>query len=403
MKKETGNRKKREMEIYIHIPFCLRKCNYCDFLSFPSGKEVQDAYTLSLCHEIRQTEEYLFQGRERSEAGPREDLPVRSIFFGGGTPSLLSIYNMERIIRQLNSSFPAAKGAEISLEANPGTLTEEKLSAFRELGINRLSIGLQSTEDRCLKMLGRIHTFSEFLHNYRQARDLGFDNINLDIMSGLPDQSLSSYLETLRIVTELKPDHISSYSLILEEGTPFYRDEKLKARLPDEDTEREMYEKTGEILADSGYDRYEISNYAREGKECIHNLGYWEGVPYLGMGLGASSFWREEGKAMRFSNTTDLSSYLETPFKDFPVREDFCQLTRKEQMEEFMFLGMRKTRGVDGKEFEKRFGFRMEEIFGEVMDRYISMDLLAREESRLFLTRRGINVSNRIFSDFLLD
>lgn len=393
----------KEIELYIHIPFCVRKCNYCDFLSFPSTEEVQNRYTDALCQEMREAAYYLSlkEGNEHPDA--EEEIKVKTVFFGGGTPSILSIYNMDKIMGCLRECFDLTAGAEISLEANPGTLNKEKLAAYRSMGFNRLSIGLQSADDACLKMLGRIHTFDQFLENYDQARKAGFDNINIDIMSALPGQTLASYLETLRIVTDLRPEHISSYSLILEEGTPFYGNEYLRSRLPDEDTERKMYEETGRFLLEKGYRRYEISNYAMEGKECVHNLGYWEGVPYLGLGLGASSYWRKGETVERCSGKTDMEAYLLNPFTPFAARSDHQWLSREDRMEEYMFLGLRKTDGISISGFEKQFGDDLWSVYGHLIKEYADMGLMDQNGDFLFLTERGIDVSNRIFSSFLLD
>ncbi|MDD7114425.1 MAG: radical SAM family heme chaperone HemW [Lachnospiraceae bacterium] len=374
------------LELYIHIPFCVRKCNYCDFLSFPETDDMIDAYCRALIEEIKQTGE-----RVRGES-------VRSVFVGGGTPSILMPEQITEIFLQIRKSFLLEADAEITIESNPGTLDEEKLQCYQEIGINRLSIGLQSTDDNCLKRLGRIHNFREFEKNYDQARKVGFTNINIDLMSGLPGQSLSQYEETLRRVTDLNPEHISSYSLIIEEGTPFYESEEIVRQLPDEETERKMYEQTRDILNAKGYDRYEISNYARKGKECIHNLGYWEQVPYLGVGLGASSYYNKA----RFSNERNLKKYLNIPFLPFEEREEYATVSLREQMEDRMIFGLRKRKGISISQFKKEYGISVREIYGEVIDRYSSMGFLQVEDDVLKLTDAGIDVSNRIFEDFLL-
>ena len=383
--KKAGIRERRscmELELYIHIPFCVRKCNYCDFLSFPGKEEALEKYCKALEKEIKAS---------------ATDIPVKSIFIGGGTPSLLLPGQLLSLFSCLRKHFCIRKEAEISIEANPGTLNEEKLLAFREAGINRLSIGLQSTDDECLRRLGRIHTRKQFEENYELARKTGFSNINIDLMSGLPGQTISGYKDTLDIVTGLEPEHISSYSLILEEGTPFYESDKIREMLPEEETEREMYEITKEILGKKGYERYEISNYAKKGRECVHNLGYWDGVPYLGLGLGASSFYQ----GARFSNENNLQKYLENPYIPFSNREDYFEPDQKELMEDYMIFGLRKMRGVSVSEFEKRFGKTMETVYGDVIQRYLNMGLLALGKDRLKLTDAGIDVSNRIFEDFL--
>ena len=374
------------LELYIHIPFCVRKCNYCDFLSFPETDDMIDAYCRALIEEIKQTGE-----RVRGES-------VRSVFVGGGTPSILMPEQITEIFLQIRKSFLLEADAEITIESNPGTLDEEKLQCYQEIGINRLSIGLQSTDDNCLKRLGRIHNFREFEKNYDQARKVGFTNINIDLMSGLPGQSLSQYEETLRRVTDLNPEHISSYSLIIEEGTSFYESEEIVRQLPDEETERKMYEQTRDILNAKGYDRYEISNYARKGKECIHNLGYWEQVPYLGVGLGASSYYNKA----RFSNERNLKKYLNIPFLPFEEREEYATVSLREQMEDRMIFGLRKRKGISISQFKKEYVISVREIYGEVIDRYSSMGFLQVEDDVLKLTDAGIDVSNRIFEDFLL-
>ena len=374
------------LELYIHIPFCIRKCNYCDFLSFPETESGIAQYCHALKEEIKRT------------GDQAEDIGVRSVFIGGGTPSILEAEQITEIMTCIRNNFSIEKNAEITIESNPGTLNAEKLNCYHELGINRLSIGLQSTDDDCLRRLGRIHTFQEFEKNYEQARKSGFQNINIDLMSGLPGQSLRGYEDTLNRVTELKPEHISSYSLIIEEGTPFYKSDSVLQQLPDEDTERKMYERTKEILAQQGYERYEISNYARQGRECIHNLGYWEQVPYLGMGLGASSFYN----GARFSNERNFRKYLSTPYLPFEHREDYVQVSREEQMEDTMIFGLRKMKGMSVSEFEREFGTPIWEMYGSVIERYSNLGLLIQEGDVLRLTDAGIDVSNRIFEDFIL-
>ena len=374
------------LELYIHIPFCIRKCNYCDFLSFPETESGIAQYCHALKEEIKRT------------GDQAEDIGVRSVFIGGGTPSILEAEQITEIMTCIRNNFSIEKNAEITIESNPGTLNAEKLNCYHELGINRLSIGLQSTDDDCLRRLGRIHTFQEFEKNYEQARKSGFQNINIDLMSGLPGQSLRGYEDTLNRVTELKPEHISSYSLIIEEGTPFYKSDSVLQQLPDEDTERKMYERTKEILAQQGYERYEISNYARQGRECIHNLGYWEQVPYLGMGLGASSFYN----GARFSNERNFRKYLSTPYLPFEHREDYVQVSREEQMEDTMIFGLRKMKGISVSEFEQEFGTPIWEMYGSVIERYSNLGLLIQEGDVLRLTDAGIDVSNRIFEDFIL-
>lgn len=374
--------------IYIHIPFCVRKCLYCDFLSAPVGEADREAYCEMLCKEITE------KGKESAKYS------VDTIFLGGGTPSLLSGKQARKIMDAVFSNFRVEKDAEISMEANPGTLSQKKLSDYLGAGVNRLSIGLQSAHNEELKALGRIHSYEDFLEGYEMAAQLGFSNLNVDLMLGIPGQTLQSYLETLRMVTHLpcKPAHISAYSLIVEEGTPFSRHVE---QLPDEDTERYMYHLGTEYLKGRGYEQYEISNYARKGFESRHNCKYWKRENYLGLGLGASSMMEN----VRFKNTSVFRDYLAGDFK----RKKEQVLSLPEQMEEFMFLGLRMREGVDEGRFEELFGKKLREVYAEPVQKYLKLGLLAeikdlqKGSTRLTLTARGIDVSNTVMADFLLD
>lgn len=377
------NRKENSpMEIYIHIPFCIRKCDYCDFLSGPSGPKEQADYVQALLREIQAVEE----GEGRS---------VSSIFIGGGTPSVLDERLLGDILREIRNRFKMKEDAEITIEVNPGTANIGKLQAYREMGINRLSIGLQSPEDRELKILGRIHNYGQFLETYQEARTVGFDNINIDLMSAIPDQTYEGWVKNLRTVAELEPEHISAYSLIVEEGTPFAA---RKLNLPDEDTEYNMYEATAQILKEYGFEQYEISNYARKGRECRHNVGYWTRQDYLGFGLGASSLYGKE----RFANTADMKKYLENSRNPEKIREKEPSLIREDEMAEFMFLGLRMTKGISKADFQRCFGCTIESVYGKVLEKYESMELLLEKDGRIFLSREGIHVSNSIMAEFLL-
>ena len=375
----------KKIELYVHIPFCVKKCDYCDFLSAPAGRDTQEQYVQALLHEIQ------------TEGGRRKE-PVASVFIGGGTPSILEADLLEKILKALYRCFYIEKEAEVTMEANPGTLTLEKLRICRENGVNRLSLGLQSPDDTELASLGRIHNYQQFLESYQMAREAGFHNVNVDLMFGIPGQTRDGWEKSLRIVAALNPEHISAYSLIIEEGTPFAA---RNLALPDEDTEYQMYEDTARILGEYGFEQYEISNYAKVGKACIHNIGYWTGVSYLGLGLGAASLM----DGCRFTNTTSLERYTTASRKpDFPdnIRKDLIKLTRQEQMEEFMFLGLRLRSGISKAEFAQRFGIPIEEIYGDVIRRYKELALLQEENGRIFLSRHGIHVSNTVMADFLL-
>lgn len=379
---------KRELELYIHIPFCARKCAYCDFASFAAPVQIYQEYMEKLIEEIYGQYEN-FQGYQ-----------VSTIFIGGGTPSILPPELMGELLSVLWECFDIAGNAEITIEANPGTLTMEKLETYLEGGINRISIGLQSSDDMELKALGRIHTFDEFLKSYQRARQAGFTNINVDLMSGIPGQDIHSWRNTLRKVMMLKPEHISAYSLIVEEGTPFYERYGADHKgLPDEETDREMYHLTKEMMESQGYRRYEISNYARPGFECRHNVGYWTGVDYLGLGLGASSYTH----GFRYHNTRDFKAYMGMSLREAgAASQDIQELTHEEKMEEFMFLGLRMMKGVSGSEFLGRFGQNMWNVYGEVLGKLEEQKLIVVENPVVRLTELGIDVSNMVLSKFLL-
>lgn len=381
---------RQPISLYLHIPFCVKKCHYCDFLSFPGCSLSRQAeYVDAMIQEIHAYRE------------AAEDYEVKTIFLGGGTPSLLEKELVERLFHELYSVWRAAPETEITIEANPGTLSREKLIGYHMIGINRLSLGLQSTIAQELATIGRIHNYEQFLANYYLAREAGFDNINIDIMSALPGQTLISYGKTLERILKLQPEHISSYSLILEEGTDFWENAEIERALPSEQTERIMYHYTKKCLQNAGYERYEISNYAKPGYACLHNQVYWTGGEYLGLGLGAASYW----KGARFSNTPDMEEYMEncSRARITENRKEIVTATQKSRMEEYMFLGLRMIRGVSIREFERRFGIPMNRIYGTVIRSYIGQGLLKIEQDRLMLTERGIDVSNLVMADFLLE
>ena len=391
---------KKELELYLHIPFCVRKCAYCDFLSFPAEKEIQKQYVSCLIEEIRQFD-------------LAEDYVVSTIFFGGGTPSVLEGREIMRIMQAIRERFPDIReDAEITIECNPGTADVSKLVAYRSLGINRISFGLQSTDDRELRLLGRIHSFETFCETYAAARQAGFSNVNIDLMSALPGQTPESWRETLNRVLALQPEHISAYSLIIEEQTPFYEkyhaDDERRAKgecpqyLPSEEEEREMYEDTELLLSEAGLYRYEISNYAKPGFACSHNIGYWTGVEYAGFGLGASSLISH----VRYKNTEDMQCYLQAyGTGTAEAAGQVCSqeaLTVQDEMEEFMFLGLRMMQGVREQEFARRFGQSVEAVYGSVLPRLLKEGLLIRDNGSIRLTRQGVSLSNYVMSEFIL-
>lgn len=386
----------KKLSIYIHIPFCIKKCKYCDFLSYPAPEWEQEAYVALLLTEIEK-QSIFYDGYQ-----------VVSVFFGGGTPSLLPGKAVEAILCRLSEKFSFEKKTEITIEINPGTVTEDKLLSYLRAGINRLSIGLQTADDDELRTLGRIHDYRTFLGAYELARKLGFRNINIDLISAIPGQTYFSYSETLKKTLELEPEHISAYSLILEEGTWFY-EHRTELTFPTEDEDRQLYELTGEMLSKYNYNRYEISNYAKEGFECIHNKNYWLRGSYVGFGLGAASLVDE----VRWSNKRTMKAYEEALRKQ-PLHPDSLSsartrlgeavqyLTVEEQMEEFMFLGLRLMEGVEKKVFKRKFGVSVEDIYGDTLDKLRREKLITVDE-RIRLTSRGIDVSNYVMAEFLMD
>lgn len=398
--------KPKTLGIYIHIPFCVRKCLYCDFLSAPAGEGEMERYIAALVREIEE------------ESANYKDRRVVSAFLGGGTPSLLPAESITRILDRVHACFHMEEACEISMEVNPGTATLERLIAFQKGGGNRLSIGLQSSVDSELKALGRIHTRQDFIDTYELAVKLGFNNINIDLMSAIPGQTLESCADSLKLVTSLQPppSHISSYSLIIEEGTPFYEN---VPELPDEDCEREMYKNTGDFLLSCGYQQYEISNYALPGYQCRHNERYWMREDYAGFGIGAASLIDN----VRFSNTKNIDCYCNyylqekrssqaesAPVESIAfagIKEAEQKLSVQEQMEEFMFLGLRMIQGVSCQAFFRMFGVSIDHMYPGIVDDFCKKGLLERRiepetgEERIKLTRRGIDVSNVVMAQFL--
>lgn len=379
----------KELMLYLHFPFCVKKCRYCDFLSGPYPREIQREYLKALLKEIRR------------RCGELSGRPVSSVFLGGGTPSLLEPEEVDAVLRECRKILPMREDAEITMECNPGTADSRKLHGYREAGVNRLSIGLQSPREEELRLLGRIHTWEQFLETYRLARKAGFGNVNIDLMSALPGQNLKKWQENLSRVLSLDPlpEHLSVYSLILEDGTELFEMERKgmlcgDLALPSEDEDREMYHATAGILKKYGYEQYEISNYARPGYACRHNCGYWTRREYLGLGVGAASLLGEK----RFCNERDIRKYIKDPFAG---RQEEV-LERKDVVEEFMFLGLRMLEGVGRKEFRERFGKSMDEVYGEVIRKNCGDGLLRDDGERIRLTERGLDLANYVMARFLL-
>ncbi|MGN0155436.1 MAG: radical SAM family heme chaperone HemW [Lachnospiraceae bacterium] len=443
----------RNLSLYIHIPFCKAKCIYCDFLSFGGCSfSSQKEYVSALCREIKA---YTMIAEEYS---------IKSIFIGGGTPSYIDSSLLEQVMETVYQTFHVDKDAEITIEGNPDSLTKDKLYAYREMGINRLSIGLQSANDTVLKTLGRVHNYDQFIAAFNSARQVGFYNINVDLMSGIPGETAESYIHTLGKIAQLQPEHISAYSLIVEEGTPLSENKELLSLLPSEEEDRKLYARTKLLLKNSGYERYEISNYAKKDFACRHNLVYWRGGEYLGVGLGASSYLtvflsEDQYEKIRFHGVEDLEEYIGRfaaydgmqedhytsmyhfyeneedelyddygidigaglfdnensnlvryrQYEDNPLLEfirdhyiDLQFLKRKDEMEEFMFLGLRCMKGISKEEFKKRFSVDIESVYGKVIEKYKEQNLLLEQEGHIFLSDKGIDVSNVVMAEFML-
>ena len=377
---------KNTIGLYIHIPFCRQKCLYCDFPSW-AGKEGQmQAYVDALTKEIT----------NRAKEYP--DRKVVSVFFGGGTPTTLEIPMLEQLMRAVFENWDISEDAEITTEANPGTLDGEMAQALKKMGFNRLSMGVQAWQNRLLKALGRIHTIEAFQENFRAVREAGFENVNTDLMFALPDQTMEDWQETVKNIVSLNPEHISAYSLILEEGTPFFdKYEKGELEPAEEDLDRDMYQWAVEYLAEHGYAQYEISNFAKTGRQSRHNRIYWQAEEYLGMGLGSHSYMNGE----RFHNLYDLSEYIKANGEVSLLKEDVEVIIEEDALAEFMFLGLRLTEGVSFLRFRERFGREMYDIYGEQVANLAAEGLLTEDETGIRLTRRGIDISNYVFEKFL--
>ena len=373
----------KEVALYIHIPFCKQKCFYCDFPSYARKDDLMSDYIEALLIELK----------EKIKA-----YKVRSLFVGGGTPSYLNEENLSKLMKVIkNINF--IEDAEKTIECNPGTVSEEKFNIMKEGGINRLSFGLQTTKNNLLKGIGRIHTFEAFKDNYNLARSIGFNNINIDMMFGLPNQSVKDWTDSLEEVAKLNPEHISAYSLIIEEGTPFYKlynEDKLK--LPSEEEEREMYKKCKDILIENGYHQYEISNYAKEGKECLHNEVYWMCDEYIGVGASSSSYI--DGK--RIKNIDDLREYIKRIGSGESIVDEEIINTKNDDIEEFMFMGLRMNCGIEEEEFKRRFHTDIDNVYKDVIEGNINKGLLERKRGRIYLTDKGIELSNMVMSDMIL-
>ena len=371
--------------LYLHIPFCVQKCRYCDFHSAKADKGARTAYVRALCRHLE------------ASAPTVQDMTVDTVYFGGGTPTLLDAADLGAILDTVRGHFALEAHAEITAECNPVTNADGLMEGLRAAGVNRISIGLQSASDGELSLLGRPHGFAEFLTTYEAARRGEFDNISVDLMFGIPNQTVESFGKTLDTVIDLSPEHISAYTLRIEEGTPFYG-MRNELRLPDEDSESAMAELAAARLREAGYEHYEISNYARAGKRSRHNMRYWRGEDYLGFGPAAHSYLR----GVRFETSPDTAAYIEAVERgDFEkLQKNAVRIEGKEQMDEYVMLRMRLFDGIELADFERRFGTSFEAQYGstETLQRG---GFLKRTADRLAFTEQGMRVSNAILCDWL--
>ena len=373
--------------VYVHIPFCRSKCQYCDFASYAGREEMREAYVDALGTEM------LVRGQEMALKHGRPE----TVYVGGGTPTALNVEQLSSVVALIKSVFGTA--AEFTMEVNPGTVDGDLLKKLHEWGVNRLSIGIQSFDNNLLKRLGRIHTAEQAEEAVKLARAAGFDNLSLDLMYGLPGQTMEDLQKSVKKALSLQPEHISIYGLQVEEGTPFYRDQQAGTlNLPDSEVTDDMYDYLTEYLPGQGYRRYEISNYAKPGKESRHNLSYWQDVPYLGLGAAAHSYM----DGMRLENVADLDEYISTIKSGrLPLRSEEDP-SEQHHMEEFAFLALRTAKGIDKKKFKDIFGKELRSVYGKKINRLVRQGLLKETKKNIALTKEGAKVGNQVFAEFLL-
>lgn len=378
----------KNLGVYLHIPFCVRKCFYCAFNSYPWQEELGIRLVAALKKEIE------YWGKELAPF----PFQVTTLFLGGGTPTCLQTEQIEGVLNYCYQHLPINSQAEVSVEANPGTVDKRKLQTLLNAGVNRLSFGVQSLDNQFLKMLGRIHTKEEFLANYYLARELGFQNINLDLIFALPGQTLAQWQETLRQAVELNPDHLSTYNLVIEEDTVLAERLKQGMIVPvEEELDLAMYQETIAFLKNKGYHHYEISNFAKPGLECRHNLVYWENKEYLGLGPGAHSYWGEE----RFFNILSPEDYLQKLEQGLSPLAEQETITLALEMGETMMQGLRLRQGVSLLEFQQRFGLSLAEVYPTQLLKLKSLGLIREKNSFLRLTKAGLYLANQVFAEFL--
>jgi oxygen-independent coproporphyrinogen-3 oxidase len=383
---------KKDISIYIHIPFCIKKCTYCDFISFDNKNSLKEKYIDSLLKEISLYISAL------------EQYNLKSVFFGGGTPTVINERSIDEILQNIYKAFKIDKedisesGIEVSIEGNPGALTERKIKKYLASGVNRLSLGLQTINTDELQVMGRIHTAEEFYNSYNLARKNGFENINIDIIFGIPGQTVNTFKKTLNAVIEMNPEHISCYSLKLEEGTKLYKRVKTKEiqEISDE-MDRKMYHLAVSELKKAGYIHYEISNFARTGFECRHNKVYWTGGEYLGLGAGAHSYMN----GTRFNNKESIEEYINMlENSEKPVSNEE-KLSIEEKMSEYMILGLRLIKGISISGFEETFHEDISAVYGKKIDLLLKKKLIKKDENSIVLTKKGLDLANQVFIEFI--
>lgn len=387
----------KEIGLYIHIPFCKQKCYYCDFTSYANKEELVERYIKCLKKEILQ---YANENKIMSEHGLEERYVIKTIYIGGGTPSAIDEVYIINVLDTIKDNFKMRDNVEITIEVNPGTVNKDKLESYRECGINRLSIGLQAVQDDILKCIGRIHTYKDFENTYEYAREVGFDNINVDLMINLPNQTLDDVKESVKTILSLKPEHISVYSLILEPNTKMYELINSKTlTIASDETERQMYWYVKDTLERHKYNQYEISNFTKSGFESKHNMDCWNQKEYIGVGASASSFMENK----RYSNISELEKYIENIEKGTPnknlVLEEF--LDEESKMDEFMMLGLRKIDGVEIKEFERIFQINPIVKYCKKLDKLNREGLIEIDENNIKLSNKGIDLANLVWEEFV--
>ena len=389
---------KKNIGIYIHIPFCKKKCEYCDFKSYVGKENLIDRYIKWVNHELKEVGE----GNKIDYENNIDDLIiVKTIYIGGGTPSILPPKYISDILRTVKENYTIDnENLEVTIEVNPGTVDEEKLMEYKKCGVNRLSIGLQATQNRVLNVLGRIHTYNDFLVTYNSARKIGFDNINVDLMLGIPGQSLEDVQESVEKIIKLSPEHISTYSLIIEKGTPFYKKlEKNEINLPGEEIERKMYWLVKRKLEDAGYVHYEISNFAKRGYESKHNLACWNQEEYVGVGAAAHSYTNN----VRYSNICEIEEYINNYENDMETNnfEFHEKQTKDSKMKEFMMLGLRKINGIKIQDFKNKFGENPIYLYRKELDKLVNENLLEIDGDVIKLTEKGLDWANLVWEEFV--